>query len=76
VVPAAVPALSSHRSPKPIAHVTWAAQVLKGGAGMRTKPGSLGSPRGGWAEASAAAPAEGLMDGPSNTRLDHKEWQW
>jgi hypothetical protein len=76
VVPAAVSALSADRSPKPIASVAWAAQALQGGAGIRTTTESLVSPRAGWAEASAAAPAEGLMDDPSNTRFDHKEWQW
>jgi hypothetical protein len=76
VVPAAVSALSADRSPKPIASVGSVAQPLQGGPGMPTAFGSLASPRAGWAKAAEAAPAEGLMDGPSNTRLDHKEWQW
>ncbi|MFM1900145.1 MAG: hypothetical protein RLZZ216_721 [Cyanobacteriota bacterium] len=76
VVPAAVSALSADRSPKPIASVGSVAQPLQGGPGMPTAFGSLASPRAGWAKAAEAAPAEGLMDGPSNTRFDHKEWQW
>ena len=76
VVPAAVPALSPHRSPKPIANVASAAQALEGAPGMPTASGSLASRRARWAEASAAGPAKGLMDPPSNSRFDHEEWQW
>ena len=76
VVPAAVPALSPHRSPKPIANVASAAQALEGAPGMPTASGSLASRRARWAEAAAAGPAKGLMDPPSNSRFDHEEWQW
>ena len=76
VVPAAVSALSADRSPKPIANVASAAQVLQGGADMPATSGSPASSRGGWAEAAAAGRAKGLMDAPSNSRFDHEEWQW
>jgi predicted nuclease with RNAse H fold len=76
VVPAAVPALSPHRSPKPIANVASAAQALEGAPGMPTASGSLASRGARWAEAAAAGPAKGLMDPPSNSRFDHEEWQW
>jgi hypothetical protein len=76
VVPAAVSALSADRSPKPIASVGSVAQPLQGGADVPATSGSPASPRAGWAKAAEAAPAEGLMDGPSNTRFDHEEWQW
>jgi len=33
-------------------------------------------PRAGWAEAAAAVPPGGLLDGPCATRFDDDEWQW
>ena len=33
-------------------------------------------PRAGWAEAAAAQPPQGLLDAPSATRFDDKEWHW
>ncbi len=76
MVPAAVPALSPHRSPKPIANAASAAQALQSGADTPGTSGCPASPRAGWAEAAEAAPAEGLMDGHSNSRFDYEEWQW
>jgi antitoxin MazE len=32
--------------------------------------------RAGWAEAAAALPPEGLLDGPVPTRFDDEDWQW
>lgn len=34
------------------------------------------SPRKGWAEAAAEHPSEGLLDEPTPTEFDTKEWIW
>ena len=36
----------------------------------------LASPRAGWAEAAASAPAKGLLDPPTETQFDQEDWDW
>jgi antitoxin MazE len=36
----------------------------------------VSAPRAGWAEAAAAVPSLGLLDGPVTNRFDEEDWQW
>ena len=36
----------------------------------------VSAPRAGWAEAAAAVPPVGLLEGPVANRFDEEDWQW
>ena len=36
----------------------------------------VASPRAGWADAAASAPAHGLLDPPTPTQFDDEDWSW
>ena len=54
---------------------------LAGEVDIHAEPGLITvrpveSPRKGWAEAAAETQPDGLLDDPTPTEFDEKEWEW